>query len=1588
MGPSFDVHVRFDANTAGLRTARGATEDAGRAAQDLARNVKAAIAAYLGFETAKTVIVGAVRTFAQFEATMSGVKAVTQATTAEMARMTEVAKQLGSSTSFSASEAAAGMKLLGQAGLSTSQILTAIPSMLTLAAAGGLELARATEITTGTLAGFNLAVDQAARVADVLAKAANASNASVESMGEGIKFVAPVASSMGISLEAAAAAMAALSNAGLDGTLSGTGLRRVLSDLVQPSKQAQEALAGLGVNLADINPLTHELTDVLDVFASKNLDAASAFKIFGEQGAPVILALISQRDRLRELNAEMANAGGSAAEMAQTMRDNLAGSLDELAGSAETLAIQFGSGMSEGLRSAADSIGAYFDASGANAQEWGRRLGALTAEVARGIVLVESAVKALIIATLPAAIARLQALFVSLQAQMMATGNAIYVVAAAAAALAFGLDALINKWARASAEATNLAIQMGNAEGRMLEFAQTVKKTGGEVTAAQLAQARKDLESQAKELAAARDSLAKIQKEAKRTILGVAEDEAAAKAQQQLDEAIQRVNRARDVYGKLGKAIAGVTKVSKEAANAPTPPPVPPPVIASVNELADAYKDFQERSRLAHERLMILNSGLVRTAEDVAVMNAAFEAGLDPIKELTGATDDLVRRTLRLEGMADVIAQLFQELPKLGQGIEQQFKDFAPKLVLPTLEANPETAGQIRGITEDLSESVRRYQDGEWTRLWDDVASAAAGALGSGLKQITSDLLDGNLKDWDDWGDAIVGIAKDIAKSVLGTFTDLLTQIIADWAKRKIVASFTGSGSSGNGGDIWGTLGKTAATKAVSGGGLTATGAAVAAILGTVAVFGAIYLAVDKILDRQSKKRTAGTVTLGNARPGDVNIGYKSDALNDALVAIYNDTNAAINQIADITGGTIRLMERVVINVKGTGEAFVHIGDMVRRFGSLAEAVDFARRELLRTADFAGLSPELVKLFQEGNQSWEQLQADIELALRAAGQTLTAAGQQAFDLFNALSLDLRRAAEIDLPSGELLKQFLDDLKKLSNDEGYGDAIAKLRNRIVRELEALKKELERVLKGGFGGGGGAGGGGGTGNRGNVAGAGSGSGGMVNGKLFSVAQDAADAVVVVANAALVASGIQAEALRSVADGAADGVSRLSQADLDLAEQLRRRIAELEGLLKDLPAAGSGGGKGRGGGGGSDRKRDQEQLRETLRDLAESKLPALDQALLEVGREWDENARKAHGNADLLRQVAEARQAEIDALVSAGVRGAYDSILDLEGLSETARQADAIADAAGAAREEFLAAAKAAGFGADRIARGLGRIMAAEERRLQALSDETAAGLATALADIVTDEAIRRDLLHNAEVINLTLRLEALRAEYATLVAMGRLAPEVEAAIAAAFGWIDANLPTILAGLGTSPAANDNEPANTAPLYEFGYALNWAAEAAAEAARRLEEVQRPLIDLRRQLDLGQAGTGATPDQILQNLQARAQELMSAFASATGNARLDIQEQLGAILPDLIAAADNAGSSASVTQWVSTALDRLGIPRYLPGASSQGALTANQPRGNAPTPQELIDSNTLRSIESNQIRMADGFDNLASELRRQRAA
>lgn len=299
----------------------------------------------------------------EFEAKMSKVQAIAGATKEELEKLTDTAIELGSKTSFSSSQVAEGMENLASAGFDTNEIIKSMPGLLDLAASSGTELAAAAEITASAIRGFGLEANTSAHIADVFAEAAARTNAQTEDMGEAMKYVAPVAKTVGLSIEETAAAIGIMSDAGVKGSQAGTTLRGGLTRIVKPTKMVRDAMQELGVEFYNSNGKMKSLTEIIQTLQEHTKGLTDETKnqalaqIFGTEALSGMLALVNRgSSELESMTKSFKECDGAAAEMAETMLDNTAGSLESLSGSFESAGIAIQKALSPQIRDLAKWI--------------------------------------------------------------------------------------------------------------------------------------------------------------------------------------------------------------------------------------------------------------------------------------------------------------------------------------------------------------------------------------------------------------------------------------------------------------------------------------------------------------------------------------------------------------------------------------------------------------------------------------------------------------------------------------------------------------------------------------------------------------------------------------------------------------------------------------------------------------------------------------------------------------------------------------------------------------------------------------------------------------------------------------------------------------------------------------------------------------------------------------------------------------------------------------------------------------------------------------------------------------------------------
>lgn len=316
--------------------------------------------------TAPIMAVGtaAVHTVAKFDDSMAKVQAISSATEDEFKDLRSTAIELGSTTAWSASEAADAMSYLALAGFDTNEILAATPDMLSLASAAGMDLATTADIVSDTMSAFQMEATRAGEAADMFAAAQSKSNTSVGELGEAMKYAGSAANSAGMDLAQTSAVLGILADSGIKGSMAGTTFTAMLRDMKKNADEGAISVGDMSIKLYDAEGQMRDLgsimTDVEDATAGMTTemrDAAMA-SIFGEQainGVNIMLATGS--DRYRELEAAIYDSAGMAEIQAAIMEDTVGGAFRAMRSAIEGFMIVIGDELKPYIQSAALFIG-------------------------------------------------------------------------------------------------------------------------------------------------------------------------------------------------------------------------------------------------------------------------------------------------------------------------------------------------------------------------------------------------------------------------------------------------------------------------------------------------------------------------------------------------------------------------------------------------------------------------------------------------------------------------------------------------------------------------------------------------------------------------------------------------------------------------------------------------------------------------------------------------------------------------------------------------------------------------------------------------------------------------------------------------------------------------------------------------------------------------------------------------------------------------------------------------------------------------------------------------------------------------------
>lgn len=316
--------------------------------------------------------------YKQFDDVMLQTKAIAGATAQEYSVLREQAKELGRTTRFEAVQVAEAQKYQAVAGWEVNEILSATPPIMDLAAASGENLGTVSDIVTDSMTAFKWSAKDAAKFTDILAATATSTNTNISMLGESFKYVSPMASALGESVQSTAAYLGVLANAGIKGSMAGTSLNQVFSSLLNPTDEVSFTLSKLGVKLKDskgnfvgLQSVVRNLRNGLKGLGEFE-QAAILNKIFGERGGRAILTILkSSNEEFENLLNKIEKSEGATKKMSEIMNSGFGGAIDRLKSSSSGLKIEI-------MEILSKPMAKWFDSSAKKMDDWTKKIKPLT----------------------------------------------------------------------------------------------------------------------------------------------------------------------------------------------------------------------------------------------------------------------------------------------------------------------------------------------------------------------------------------------------------------------------------------------------------------------------------------------------------------------------------------------------------------------------------------------------------------------------------------------------------------------------------------------------------------------------------------------------------------------------------------------------------------------------------------------------------------------------------------------------------------------------------------------------------------------------------------------------------------------------------------------------------------------------------------------------------------------------------------------------------------------------------------------------------------------------------------------------------
>lgn len=676
----------------------------------------------------------AVKVAADFEEGMDKVQAISGASASEMEALTEKAKEMGETTTFSARESADALSYMAMAGWKTEDMLNGIEGVMNLAAASGADLATTSDIVTDALTAFGEGAEEAGHLADVMAAASANANTNVEMMGETFKYAAPIAGTLGVSMEDMAIATGLMANASVKASNAGTALRTGLTRLAAPPKAAREALNKYSIETTDTAGNMLSLRDIMENVRSALGDlstteqTAALNAIFGKNAISGWAAVLNATEEdFNRLSSAIDGSSGAAKSMADTMKDNLKGELTMLKSQIESIGIDFGDIIMPTIKDVVKGIGNVvkrLKKLSPETKDMIVKLGMFTAAagpvIAIGGKLISGIGKIVkgvgsFVQTVPQAIAKLTAQTVATEGATVAQAGlnaAMYAMPIVAVAAGIGaLVAAISQMEKAADESVREVTGVGEA----IENADAANQSAIEHMnsyAESLRSVRTETEATATQAESAANTLKEIGDSGDKSSTDLARMSVAVQQLNQLfpdlglelDRSTGKLNKSQD---EIEKYIASAKKMGQieQAANL---------VQASLDQVATATQDLAyEQATL--DAMLEKQEGLTKQAESFDQLYTNLMQGkisLDEyrtsVEELAGPVEWMYGEVFKMGeysyNAAEYSRQLTERTNELGDAIEDQRGVI--DATNQSLEIAQSTADQLQESHDKLKASV------------------------------------------------------------------------------------------------------------------------------------------------------------------------------------------------------------------------------------------------------------------------------------------------------------------------------------------------------------------------------------------------------------------------------------------------------------------------------------------------------------------------------------------------------------------------------------------------------------------------------------------------------------------------------------------------------------------------------------------------------------------------------------------------------------------------------------------------------------------------------------------------------------------